>query len=74
MKKNKESPAPKANANAIEGEGSYTASRRYNEGVERSVAAGKTDELARKAKEALAGPKGAELKRAEQIGKKGEPK
>lgn len=55
----------------VEGEGSYTATRRYDEGVERSIADGKTDELARKAAAALDGPEGDELRKAEQAAKQG---
>lgn len=74
MKKEKKSANVATKSNGVEGEGSYTAARRYNEGVKRSVETGKTEELARKAKEALAGPEGPELARAERIGKKGNPK
>ncbi len=55
----------------LEGEGSYTATRRYDDGVERSVAEGKTDELARKAAAALDRPEGDELRKAEQAAKQG---
>ncbi len=40
---------------AVEGEGSYTAARRYNAGLAESIKAGKSDELARQAEQALAG-------------------
>ena len=53
----------------IEGEGSYTATRDYNKGVAKSVAAGKSEEQAKDAKKALEGQEGAELKRAEAEGK-----
>jgi hypothetical protein len=74
MKKERKSANVATKSGAVEGEGSYTAARRYNEGVKRSVDSGKTEELAQKAKEALAGPEGPELKRAERIGKKGNPR
>jgi len=64
-------PAPEDDTSRVEGEGSYTATRRYDEGVERSVADGKTDELARKAAAALDGPEGDELRKAEQAAKNG---
>ena len=64
-------PDPEADPTKLEGEGSYTATRRYDEGVERSIAEGKTDELARKAAAALDGPEGAELRNAEQAAKHG---
>jgi Fe-Mn family superoxide dismutase len=53
----------------IEGEGSYTATRAYNEGVAKSVKGGKSDEQAKAAKKALDGKEGADLKRAEAEGK-----
>ena len=53
----------------IEGEGSFTATRDYNKGVAKSVAAGKSEEQAKAAKKALDGKEGAELKRAEAEGK-----
>jgi hypothetical protein len=55
----------------VEGEGSYTASRRYRAGLEKSVASGKSDELARKAQKAYDGKEGAELRKAEAEAKKG---
>jgi len=64
-------PDPEVDPSKLEGEGSYTATRRYDEGVERSVAEGKTDELARKAAAALDGPEGDELRNAEQAAKHG---
>lgn len=57
----------------VEGEGSYTATHRYNEGLERSVQAGKSERLADEAKRALEGKNGDELERAEKIGKSGNP-
>lgn len=58
----------------IEGEGSYTASRRYRAGLEKSVAAGKSDTLARKAQKAYDGKEGEELRAAEAAAKKGRPR
>jgi hypothetical protein len=55
----------------VEGEGSYTATRAYDEGVERSIASGKTEELAKKAAAALDGPEGDSLRKAEQAAKQG---
>ena len=57
------------NADANEGEGSRTAARRYNEGVARTMKEGHVEELAKKAKDALDGPEGDELRRAEEEGK-----
>lgn len=53
------------------GEGNYDATRRYREGLEKSVREGKTEELGEKAKKALEGAEGDELREAEEIGKKG---
>ncbi len=53
----------------LEGEGSYTAARRYDAAVAETVHGGKVEELAQAAKKALDGPEGADLKRAEQAGK-----
>jgi hypothetical protein len=52
------------------GEGNYDASRRYREGLEKSVHEGKSEELGKKAEEALEGPEGAELRRADEQGKR----
>ena len=54
----------------IEGEGSYSATRDYNKGVAKSVAAGKSGQQAKEAKRALEGDEGAELRRAEEAGKR----
>jgi hypothetical protein len=55
----------------LEGEGSYTATHHYDEGVARTVAGGKTEELGKKAAAALDGPEGDELREAEQAAKHG---
>jgi hypothetical protein len=52
-----------------EGEGSRTAARRYNKGVESTVKSGKVEAGARKAREALDGPEAEDLKRAEEEAK-----
>jgi hypothetical protein len=59
---------------ALEGEGSYTATRRYDAGVAQSVKAGKSEELGEKARKALEGPEGPSLREAERIGKAGHPR
>jgi hypothetical protein len=71
-----ESPVPEAQADAatkdgVEGEGSYTAARRYREGLERSVREDHTEELARQAAKALDGPEGDSLRAAEDVAKHG---
>lgn len=58
-----------ANTNVNEGEGSRSAARRYNEGVTRTVKEGHVEELAKKAEDALEGPEGDALRRAEEEGK-----
>ena len=61
----------KTKSSKVEGEGSYTASRNYGAGVEKSVASGKTGALARKAQKAYDGKEGNELRKAEAQAKKG---
>jgi hypothetical protein len=56
-----------------EGEGSRTAARRYDEGAERAASDPKrVEELANKAREALDGPEGQALRKADQEGKLGQ--
>jgi len=67
-------PAPHEPAQpdaSLEGEGSYTAARRYDEGVERSIEKGDTERLAKEAARALTGPEGADLRQAEQDARRG---
>ncbi|MFO0738935.1 MAG: hypothetical protein U0270_23775 [Labilithrix sp.] len=52
------------------GEGNYDASRRYREGLEKSVQEGNSEQLGEEAKKALEGPEGADLRRAEEQGKR----
>lgn len=54
----------------VEGEGSYEAARRYDEGVQKTVQSGKVPDLAKKARKAIEGPDKAELIEAEEEGKK----
>ena len=63
---------PKKNGQQVSGEGDYDASRRYREGLESSVEKGNANELAERAKKALEGSEGEELRRAEEKGKRGE--
>ncbi len=51
------------------GEGNPDAARRYDAGVEKTVKEGRTEELAKRAKEALESDQGDELRRAEEQGK-----
>jgi len=55
----------------VSGEGSYEATRRYNDGLEKSVQKGDADKLAEEAKKALEGPEGEALRKAEEQGKQG---
>jgi len=52
-----------------EGEGSRTAARLYDAGAEKMAKSGSVEELAEKAKDALEGEEGDELKRAEEQAK-----
>ena len=61
-------PTPKTAGLENEGEGNKTAARRYNDSTQKFVESGKVDEAARKAKQAVDGPEGEELRRAEEEG------
>ena len=52
----------------VEGEGSYTATHRYNEGVREHLQTHDVESEAEEAREALEGDEGAELQEAEQRG------
>jgi hypothetical protein len=58
----------------VEGEGSYSGTRAYNEATAKFLEKGKVDEAAREAKRALDSPEAAELKAAEAKGRKGDPR
>jgi hypothetical protein len=67
----KEHDKPEENAEQRnEGEGSRSAARRYNEGVARTLETGRVADKAREAEEALEGPEGEELRRAEEEAKR----
>jgi hypothetical protein len=57
----------------VQGEGNYDATRHYDDAVKKSVEKGNSEALAEKAKKALEGPEGDELRKAEEKGKAGEP-
>jgi hypothetical protein len=61
-------------ASKIEGEGSYSGTRAYNEATAKFLKKGKVDEAAQEAKRALESKEGADLKAAEAKGKAGDPK
>jgi len=56
----------------VEGEGSYSATHRYNEGLKRSMEKGDTEKLAKAAEKALEGPEGEELEAAAEAAKRGQ--
>jgi hypothetical protein len=66
MEKKKDSSATQ-----LEGEGSYTGTRRYNEHLRQHQKTHDSEELAEEARKALEGDEKAELEQAEQRGKSG---
>jgi hypothetical protein len=70
MTENKpESPTPAK----VEGEGSYTATHRYNEKLKKQLESVDVEALAEQARKALEGEEGDELREAEQRAKQGPP-
>jgi hypothetical protein len=65
------SSPPEALNGALEGEGSYSAARRYDEGVQRSVEKGDAEKLGKEAARALDSSEGKELRKAEKAAKHG---
>lgn len=61
----------KETQNEVEGEGSYTATRRYNQHLAEHQQEQDVEQLAERAREAIDGEEGEELKRAEEKGKSG---
>ena len=58
----------------LEGEGSYSGTKAYNEATEKFLKKGKVDEAAKEARRALDSKEAAELKAAEAKGRSGDPK
>ena len=58
----------------VEGEGSYSGTKAYNDATAEFLKKGKVDEAAREAKRALDSKEAAELKAAEAKGRTGDPK
>ena len=56
---------------SLEGEGSYSATRRYNSGLAAHVQSADVAGLGKKAAKALDGAEGSELRQAEKQGKRG---
>jgi DNA-binding GntR family transcriptional regulator len=69
--KNDDSKKP---AQPLEGEGSYTATRRYNQHLGDAIDAGDVEAAADAARRAMEGPERAELERAAEEGKAGPKK
>ena len=63
----------KTSKDGIEGEGSYSATRDYNERTADFIKKGKVDKAAKGAREAIDSGEAAELKAAEEKGKAGAP-
>jgi hypothetical protein len=58
----------------VEGEGSYSGTKAYNDATAKFLKKGKVDEAAREAKRALNSKEAAELRAAEAKGRAGDPK
>jgi hypothetical protein len=58
----------------VEGEGSYSGTKDYNDRTEKFVKSGKVDQAAKDAVHAIDSPEAAELKQAEEKGKAGDPR
>ncbi len=61
----------KKSESELEGEGSYSATRKYNQHLGEAIASGDIEAAADDARRAIEGPEGPELRRAEQQGKAG---
>lgn len=69
-KAQKKAPSKKAKREPeMEGEGSYTATRRYNKNLRKSIERGDIDALAEEARRALEGKEGPGLRKAERDAK-----
>ena len=69
MQDNKRKPD---DGSRIEGEGSYSGTRAYNEATAKFIEKGKVDKAAQDAKRAMTSPEAAELAQAEEKGKAGD--
>jgi hypothetical protein len=69
--KKKPSEPKQTEQGGVEGEGSYTATHHYNDGLQESVKKGDAEKLGRDAQKALEGSEGEELRNAEKAGKSG---
>ena len=64
----------KKSKGGVEGEGSYSGTRDYNERTADFIKKGKVDKAAQDAKQAMDSGEAAELKAAEEKGKAGDPR
>lgn len=64
----------KKSKDGVEGEGSYSGTRDYNERTADFIKKGKVDDAAQDAKRALESGEAADLKAAEEKGKAGDPR
>lgn len=64
----------KKSKDGVEGEGSYSGTRDYNERTAEFIKKGKVDEAAQDAKRAMESSEAADLKAAEEKGKAGDPR
>ena len=60
-----------AKKSELEGEGSYSATRKYNQHLGEAIDSGDIEAAADEARRAIDGPEGPELRRAEEQGKAG---
>ena len=58
----------------VEGEGSYSGTKDYNDRTEKFIKAGKVDKAAKDAVKSMDSPEAAQLKQAEEKGKAGDPR
>ncbi|MBV8392383.1 MAG: hypothetical protein JOY81_04300 [Alphaproteobacteria bacterium] len=63
-----------ADKSKIEGEGSYSGTKQYNEATDKFIKAGKVDKAAKDAEKAMDSDEAQELAKAEAKGKKGDPR
>ncbi len=68
---NKKPASENTKGRELQGEGNYDASRKYDEGLQRYVREGNSDEAADRARKALEGPEGPALRLAEDAAKRG---
>jgi len=64
----------KKSKDGVEGEGSYSGTRDYNERTSEFIKKGKVDKAAQDAKEAIESSEAGDLKEAEEKGKAGDPR